>query len=40
MGLRWAFLLDGLLAVCGVVVSALFVGGSVFTHRKAAAAST
>jgi EmrB/QacA subfamily drug resistance transporter len=40
MGLRWAFLLDGLLAIGGVIVSALFVGGSVFKHRKAASAST
>ena len=39
-GLRWAFLLDGALAVIGVVVSALFVGGSVFARRRAATAST
>jgi fucose permease len=35
MGLRWAFLLDGVLAVAGVIVSALFVGGSVFSRRAA-----
>jgi EmrB/QacA subfamily drug resistance transporter len=38
-GLRWAFLLDGALAIVGVIVSALFVGGSVFKRRHAAAAA-
>jgi EmrB/QacA subfamily drug resistance transporter len=35
MGLRWAFLLDGALALVGAVVGALFVGGSVFRRRRA-----
>jgi EmrB/QacA subfamily drug resistance transporter len=38
-GLRWAFLLDGALAVGGVIVSALFVGGSVFKHRRTVAST-
>jgi EmrB/QacA subfamily drug resistance transporter len=35
MGLRWAFLLDGILALIGALVGALFVGGSVFKRRRA-----
>jgi hypothetical protein len=31
-GMRWAFILDGALAVCGFVVALLFVGGSLL-HR-------
>jgi EmrB/QacA subfamily drug resistance transporter len=34
-GMRWAFTLDGLLAVAGIAVSVLFVGGSlVHRHRR------
>jgi EmrB/QacA subfamily drug resistance transporter len=39
-GLRWAFLLDGALAVCGAVVSILFVGGSLLKRRHTANASS
>jgi MFS family permease len=38
MGLRWAFLLDGILALVGALVGALFVGGSVFKRRRASRA--
>jgi EmrB/QacA subfamily drug resistance transporter len=40
MGLRWAFLLDGILALIGAVVGALFVGGSVFKRRRSRATVT
>jgi hypothetical protein len=39
-GLRWAFLLDGALAVLGAVVSILFVGGSLLKRRNTANASS
>lgn len=39
MGLRWAFLLDGALAIGGVIVSGLFVGGSLLARRKRTASS-
>ena len=38
-GLQWAFRLDAALALAGVAVSVLFVGGSLLASRRTAAAA-